>query len=64
MAVSREYQDFVLDLLAPLSPVGFRMPSVMLFSSSNCFCRNGRLLPGRPPGGQASRRDAFGCPFG
>ena len=50
--------------LAPLSPVGFRMPRVMLFSSSNCFWRNGRLLPGRPPGGQASRREAFGWPFG
>ncbi len=51
--------------LAPLSPVGFRMPSWMLFSSSNCFCMKGRLLPGRPPsGGQASRREAFGWPFG
>ncbi len=50
--------------LAPLSPVGFRMPSWMLFSSRSCFCMNGRLLPGRPFGGQASRREAFGWPLG
>jgi hypothetical protein len=42
---------------------GFRIPSTTLFGSKCCFCMNARSLPGMPPGGNASRREACGWPL-